>query len=133
MTDRGSASLELALGVAVLVVPAVVAVASFAPWLEARAFVRAAAAEAARAAVLAPADPAAAGVRAVSDMATGRNLDSVSVVMCGGDACVIERGVTVAATVTVEIPLVATPWGPVGGITVGASHAEPVDLYRSLP
>jgi hypothetical protein len=133
VNERGSASLELALGVAVLVVPAVVAVISFAPWLEARAFVRAAAAEAARAAVLAPADPGAAGVRAVSDMAAGRNMGEVSVIMCGGGVCVIERGETVAATVAVEIPLVATPWGPVGGITVEASHAEPVDLYRSLP
>jgi hypothetical protein len=133
VTERGSASLELALGVAVLVVPAVVAVVSFAPWLEARAFVRAAAAEAARAAVLAPTDPGAAGARAVSDMAAGRDMGGVSVTMCGGGVCLIERGETVAATVTVEIPLVATPWGSVGGITVEASHSEPVDLYRSLP
>jgi hypothetical protein len=92
VTERGSASLELALGVAVLVVPAVVAVVSFAPWLEARAFVRAAAAEAARAAVLAPTDPGAAGARAVSDMAAGRDMGGVSVTMCGGGVCLIERG-----------------------------------------
>lgn len=133
MTERGSASLELALGIAVLVVPAVVAVVSFAPWLEARAFVRAAAAEAARAAVLAPAGPTEAGARAVADMAAGRDMTGVTVVMCGGGACVVERGEVLSASVTLEIPLVTTPWGPVGGISVEASHSEPVDLYRSLP
>ncbi|HSJ35309.1 MAG TPA: hypothetical protein VLB85_09665 [Acidimicrobiia bacterium] len=133
MTERGSASVELALGIAMLVVPAVVAVISFAPWLEARAFVRAAAAEAARAAVLTPAGPAEAGARAVADMAAGRDMAGVIVVMCGGGPCVVQRGEVVGATVTVEIPLVTTPWGPVGGITVEASHSEPVDLYRSLP
>lgn len=133
MTERGSASLELALGIAMLVVPAVVAVISFAPWLEARAFVRAAAAEAARAAVLTPSGPAEAGTRAVADMAAGRDMTGVTVVMCGGRPCVVERGEVVGARVTVEIPLVTTPWGAVGGITVEASHSEPVDLYRSLP
>jgi hypothetical protein len=53
--------------------------------------------------------------------------------MCGGAACVLERGRYVSASVSVAIPLVSTPWGEVGGLTVEASHTEPVDLYRSLP
>ena len=43
------------------------------------------------------------------------------------------RGSVVTAEVQVWVPLVATPWGEVGGLWVGASHSEPVDLYRSLP
>jgi hypothetical protein len=133
VTERGTASIELALGAALLVIPAVVAVLSFAPWLEARAFVRAAAAEAARSAVLSTGDPVQAGAVVVGDMAADRGLEDVSVVMCGGAACVLERGRYVSASVSVAIPLVSTPWGEVGGLTVEASHAEPVDLYRSLP
>lgn len=125
--------MELALGVALLVVPAVVAVISFAPWLEARSYVRAAAAEAARAAVLTSGDPTAAGVAAAVAMAAGHDLEDVEVIMCGGSRCALERGGTVAATVRVEVPLVHTPWGPVGGIGVEATHREPVDQYRSLP
>lgn len=133
MTERGTASIELALGTALLVIPAVVAVLSFAPWLEARAFVRAAAAEAARSAVLATGDPAQAGAGVVGDLAASRGVEGVSVEMCGGTACVLERGGYVSASVSVVIPLVSTPWGEVGGITVEAVHSEPVDLYRSLP
>lgn len=134
MTDRGHASLELALGFAVLVVPAVVMVASFAGWLEARSFAVAASAEAARAAVLAVGDPASAGREVVRDLAVGRGItEEVGVTMCGGGECVLVRGGFVTAAVTVEVPLVRTPWGEVGGVTVTSEHAEPVDAYRSLP
>lgn len=132
MTDKGSAPLELALGIGLLVIPALVAVLSFAPWLEARAFVRAAAAEGARAAVLAGGEPTSAGVAFVTDLASNRGYD-VSVEMCGGGGCILERGSYVTARVTVDVPLLATPWGDVGGVTVEGFHAEPVDLYRSLP
>ncbi|MFP3914156.1 MAG: hypothetical protein ACLFWM_04725 [Actinomycetota bacterium] len=131
--EEAGASLELALGMALLVIPALIAVLSFSPWLEARAFVRTAAAEGARAAVLADGDPAAAGAALVADMAIGRGWDGVEVEMCGGGGCVLERGGFVTARVTVEVPLVSTPWGDVGGLTVEATHAEPVDFYRSLP
>lgn len=133
MRERGSAALELALGVGFLIVPALVAVVSFGPWLEARSFVRAAAAEGARAAVLSVSDPAAAGTEAVADMAAGRGYEEYSIEMCGGGECVLERGQFVSAGVTVDIPLIATPWGDVGGVTVRGFHSEPVDTYRSLP
>lgn len=132
MSERGTASLELALGIALLVLPAVVVVASFGPWMEARAFVRSAAAEAARAAVLAPTDHAAAGRAMVEEMAIGRGL-SAETVMCGGGECRLERGSVLTAEVAVQVPLWRTPWGDVGGVEVRASHAEPVDAYRSLP
>ena len=135
MTERGSAPLELALGLGLLVLPALVVVMSFAPWLEARAFVHAAAAEGARSAVLASNDPTAAGVETVEEMAAGRGLDPsvVGVTMCGGVGCALVRGGYVTVEVSVDIPLVATPWGDVGGLTVNAAHSEPVDIYRSLP
>jgi hypothetical protein len=144
VTDRGGAALELALGMALLVIPAVLAVVSFAPWLERQAFVRTAAAEAARAAVLADGDPAAAGSAVVADLALGRGLapGSVRVRMCGGPelsagsgagSCVLNRDTFVVVVVVTEVGLVVTPWGSVGGVTVAASHAEPVDAYRSLP
>lgn len=144
MRDTGTASLELALGAGLLVIPALLVVVSFGPWLEGRAFARAAAAEAARAAVLSQGDPAAAGSALVGDMVTGRGLHpgSVSVSMCegpslppgaGAGSCALVRGARVTATVSLVVPLISTPWGPVGGITVTASHAEPVDAYRSIP
>ena len=133
MTQKGAAPLEFALGMGLLVLPALIVVLAFSPWLEARTFVRAAAAEAARAAVLAHDDPTAIGSAAVQPMATARGYEAVEVVMCGGSPCVLRRGAYVTAEVTVHVPLVATPWGDVGGVPVTALHAEPVDVYRSLP
>lgn len=135
MNDRGTASLELALGMAVLVVPAVVAVLAFAPWLEARSLARAAAAESARAAVLADGDNAAVGEAVALEVARGRGLkiDAFDVTMCGGDGCVLTRDGFVTSEVTVNVPLIVTPWGAVGGVVVTATHVEPVDAYRSLP
>lgn len=133
MNERGTAALELALGMAVLVIPAVVAVLSFSPWLEARAFVRAAAAEGARAAVLAIGDPSTAGAALIADLAAGRGFEPVVIDMCDGGPCFLDRGGFVTARVAIVVPLVSTPWGEVGGITVEGFHAEPVDAYRSLP
>src|SRR5690606_41653463 len=56
VTQKGAAPLEVALGMGLLVLPALIVVLAFSPWLEARTFVRAAAAEAASAAALARAD-----------------------------------------------------------------------------
>lgn len=133
MSQRGSASLELALGVALLVIPALVAVLSFSPWLEARSFVRSAASEGARAAVLAAGDPTSAGAVLIEDLAAGRGYETVAIEMCGGSPCDLERGQYVTVRVSIDVPLVVTPWGDVGGVTVEGWHAEPVDAYRSLP
>lgn len=133
MSQRGSAALELALGMGFMVIPALVVVLSFSPWLEARAFVRTAAAEGARAAVLAAGDPTSAGVALVADLAAGRGFEAVEVEMCGGAPCVLERGTFVTAHVSLQVPVISTPWGDVGGIEVEGFHAEPVDAYRSLP
>jgi hypothetical protein len=142
LNDRGHAAVELGLAVGALLFPVALALLAFGPWSERRVFAEAAASEAVRAAVIQL--DTSAGNRVVIDMAANHGLDPdvVRLSWCGGDGsglddvpepCTFARGSVVAAEVEVWIPLVATPWGEVGGLWVGASHAEPVDLYRSLP
>jgi len=130
---------ELGLAVGVLLLPVALAVLAFGPWSERRVFAEAAAAEAARAAVIQL--DTSAGSQVVMDMAVNHGLgpDLVRLSWCGGasgdalEACNFDRGSVVSAEVEVWVPLIATPWGEVGGLWVGASHSELVDLYRSLP
>lgn len=142
--QRGSAPLELALGAGVLLIPAALLVLSFGPWLETRAFTRLAAGEAARAVVLGNGDGSAAAL--VWRMADGAGIDAsrVRLGFCGGapvsvtrvpvGGCApLRRGGLVRVVVQVEVPLIRTPFGAVGGLRVQSAHAEPVDLYRSLP
>ena len=142
MIDRGHAAVEFAMAVAVLMLPVALVVTAFGPWSERRVFAEAAAAEAARAAVLNLDETA--GVDVVAESADGYGLDSdlVRVAWCGSTpgplvtpsgVCPMSRGSTVSVVVEVWAPLITTPWGPVGGIWVSADHTEPIDLYRSLP
>ena len=142
MSDRGHAAVELGLAVGALLLPVALAVLAFGPWSERRVFAEAAAAEAVRAAVIQL--DASAGSQVVMDMAVNHGLgpDLVRLSWCGADGsgpddvpdtCAFERGSVVTAEVEVWVPLVATPWGDVGGLWVGTTHSELVDLYRSLP
>lgn len=139
MKDHGHAAVELALAVGVLLLPVALVVTAFAPWSEARVDADALAAEAARAAVIELSLEA--GVAALDSAATVQGIDSSSVQLgwCGSPpasggsgGCPLVRGGVVTATVEVWTPLVATPWGSVGGLWVSADHSEPIDLYRSL-
>lgn len=139
MRDRGHASLEMALGAALLLIPVALAIASFGPWSERRVVAEAVAAEAARAAVLAL--DLGAGEEVVARVASNHSLapDQVRLGWCGatpttGSAggCPMSRGTDVNATVQLFVPVVSTPWGAVGGLWVTGTHSEPVDLYRSL-
>lgn len=141
MSDRGHAAVEFGLAVGLLLLPVALAVLAFGPWSERRVFAEAAAAEAARAAVIELSTGAGAGV--VSDMAANHGLtdDQVLLGWCGGAAggvanagseCGFARGSDVTAEVRVWVPLIVTPWGEVGGLWVAAVHSEPLDLYRSL-
>ncbi len=136
--------MELALGVGLLLVPAVLLVMSFGPWLERRSFVRLASAEAARAVVLSGGDgEAALGVVAALAVGYGIDPDDVTVGLCGDPVGLAEaagrgcgrpvRGGTVDVVVGVRVPLVATPFGGVGGVEIEHRHTEVIDLYRSLP
>ena len=142
MSDRGHAAVELGLAVGALLLPVALAVLAFGPWSERRVFAEAAAAEAVRAAVIQL--DTSAGSQVVLDMAVNHGLgpDLVRLTWCGAggsgpdgvpDNCSFERGSVVTAEVEVWVPLVATPWGEVGGLWVGTTHSELVDLYRSLP
>ena len=82
-----------------------------------------------------------AGTQVVTDMAANQGLsnDFVRLDWCGAaesgagaapDACSFDRGSVVTAEVQVWVPLVATPWGDVGGLWVGASHSG---AGRSIP
>jgi hypothetical protein len=139
--ERGHAAAELGLAVGLLLLPAALAVLAFGPWSERRGFAEAAAAEAARAAVIHL--DLSAGEAVVLEMAGNHGLsDLVRLGWCGqapsathgGDGpCSFDRGSTISANVEVWVPVISTPWGEVGGVWVGAVHSEPVDLYRSLP
>lgn len=142
MNDRGHAAVELGLAVGVLMLPVALAVLAFGPWSERRVFAEAAAAEAARAAVI-HLDTSAGSV-VMAEMAANHGLgpDLVRLEWCAADGpgavdgsagCSFERGSVVTADVSVWVPLVATPWGEIGGLWVSAAHPEQVDLYRSLP
>jgi len=142
VTERGHAAVELALAVATLLVPVVLVVAAFGPWSERRVLAEAAAAEASRAAVLTLDLRMGAEVVASAIAGHGLDLSLGRLGWCGAEpgplddppgACPLTRGSVVEATVEVWAPLVNTPWGTVGGLWVRASHAEPIDLYRSLP
>lgn len=142
MRDRGQAAVELALAVATLVLPVALVVAAFGPLAERRVLAEAAAAEAARAAVLTLDLSAGAEVAARAVQAHGLDLSLGRLGWCGAEptslsqasgGCPLGRGAVVEATVEVWAPLIQTPWGDVGGLWVRGRHAEPVDLYRSLP
>ncbi|MGH8914838.1 MAG: hypothetical protein ACRDZM_10030 [Acidimicrobiia bacterium] len=141
MRERGHAAVELGLAVGLLLLPVAVAVLAFGPWSERRVLAEAAAAEAARAAVIAL--DVESGSVVVADMASNHGLAEgmVRLGWCGstptelsapGAGCGFERGTEVTAEVQVWVPLMVTPWGEVGGLWVGAAHSEPIDLYRSL-
>lgn len=142
MRDHGHAAVEFALAVGVLLLPAALFVVSLGPWLEQRVAAKAVAAEAARAAAIDLDLEVGAGVARKLIETHGLRLDQARLGWCGvapsefdkpSGSCQLTRGSVVAAEVELWVPLVVTPWGPVGGFWTAARHTEPVDLYRSIP
>ena len=141
MRDGGHAAVEFALAVAVLLIPVVFLVAGFGPWSERKVFAEVVAAEAARAAAVDLDVDAGTEVLLVSAADHSVPLEQMRVGWCGAAPaslltrsgyCSLTRGSQVAADVEVWAPLVATPWGPIGGLWIAGRHVESVDLYRSL-
>jgi hypothetical protein len=142
MKETGHAAVELAMAVAVLMLPVALVVTAFGPWSERRVLAEAAAAESARVvAVTLDHHPGAVVVSRMTEQ-HGLSEDQVRLGWCGaGPAglaspaglCGLTRGGIVTSTVEVWAPLIVTPWGPIGGLWVRAEHSEPIDLYRSLP
>jgi Flp pilus assembly protein TadG len=141
MSDRGHAGVELAMAIAVLLIPVAVVVLGFGPWSERRVSAEAVAAEAARAAVLELSQQSGDRVISASIADLGIAESQVRVGWCDASpgplnapagACPMVRGSAVQVAVQLWVPLINTPWGPIGGLWVTASHSEPIDLYRSL-
>ncbi len=130
MNDRGSAPLELAAGVGLLLIPAVVLVMSFAPWVEHQMAAREIARDVARTAAITAATPASEPI--VEQVAHNYGIDpsDIHVTVTGS----VGRGGLVTATVTMQMPAIAVPGvGGLGSVRWTVHHTEQVDLYRSLP
>lgn len=141
-SDNGHAAVELALAVGVLLLPVAIFVASLGPWLEERVAAGAAAAEAARVAAIELDLVAGAEVALKAIASHGVDPAAARLGWCGSapteilspsGSCPLTRGSVVQVEVELWVPLIATPWGQVGGVWAGATHTEPVDLYRSIP
>ncbi len=126
--------MELALGVMLLVVPVAIVVLSIAPVFEHRNFARRAAAEAARTMVLSTGDPSAEALAVIEAQARSMGIDpgDVTVLLCGGAQCAVDRGSVVTVDVTVLVKELSS-FLPFGTITVQAVHSEQVDMFRSRP
>ena len=142
MNERGHAAVEFALAMGVLLLPAAIAVLSFGPWVQTRVEAEAIAAETARAAVLALSQPVAESLAATMGEELGFGSERMRLGWCdtapvgvgeGTGSCPVLRGAAVSVTVQLWTPAITTPWGGVGGLWVTGEHAEPIDLYRSLP
>lgn len=129
------------MAVGVLLLPVALVVTAFGPWSERRVDAEALAAEAARAAVLELSQSAGDAVVAADAASQGIDLSLVRVGWCGASPapssspsghCQMGRGTAVSVTIELWTPLIATPWGAVGGLWVSGEHSEPIDLYRSL-
>lgn len=130
MNERGSVPLEFAAAVGLLLIPAVLLVLSFAPWVERQMMAREIARDAARSVAIS------ATITDVRPMAEqiARNYDTDPadvIVDVAGDT---SRGGLVTATVSVQMPLIEIPGvGELGTVTWRVHHTEQVDIYRSLP
>lgn len=132
--DRGFAAIEMPLAIGLFLIPLALIVITLPTWPERQTVARAAATEAARAAVLADSweDGIAAGEEAVAQAASNHGFDAsdISVSWAGS----FERGGSITATVTVRMPALVIPGvTAVEAWTWSSSHTERVDDYRSLP
>jgi hypothetical protein len=139
--DQGSVPVEFAAGVALLVLPVALLVATLPQWVEHQSAARLAAREAARAVAVAE-DPVAAQATAealafevlANHGITGDAVQRVDVTVPVGPDGRVARGGDAVAHVRVVVPVTVTPLtGTIGGFAWSASHREPIDPYRSLP
>lgn len=129
--DVGAVPVEFAAAIGLLVFPVFVFVMTIAPVVERRSVAGRAAAEAARAFVVAP--DAASGIasaQSIIDQVNAKHPFHLSLSLAGD----LDRGARVTATVRVEMPVVIFP----GVIELDiaaytATHIEEVDLLRSIP
>jgi hypothetical protein len=146
--EEGFAAVEWTLGIGLLILPLVIAVASIAPMLARLNTARVMAQEAARVLVLADdwdggTDAAMRlarqiarnrGIRDAEWCTGGRTSDCVSVTITGTTPGALTRGSEVFVDVQIPTPAVAIPFaGEVGSLDLHGTHTERVDDYRSFP
>lgn len=141
--QRGSAPIEVVLGIGLILIPLTLLSLSFGAYLQRMVFVRIAAVEAGRELVLS--DGSEDGVVAlIAEIARNHGVQAseVAVGFCGGAIRPVtdppgsgcgspEKGKEFTVTVTVAVPALVTPYGEVGNLMARASHTEMVGLYRS--
>lgn len=131
--DSGFISLELVLGLALLVVPIALVVLTLPTWLARQNLARLAAQQAARTGVIA--DSTDQGAAAAANVVAGSGLDpgrDLTVTWDTGSS--FARGGLVTARATVQSPAVVIPFlGSIGSFPLAATFSERVDLYRSGP
>jgi hypothetical protein len=139
VTERGSAPIEFAVGVLVLLVPVALLVLSFGPALERRVLARSLSIDVARALVVSdgtvPTDSVLRFSRLIET--SGVSPASVRIGVCGNsarsvdmiDGCPLGGRRAVEVVVDVEV----TSWLPGGPEVVSHLHIEPLEPYRSTP
>ena len=138
MKEQGTAAIELALGILVLVIPIAVLVLSFGPTLERRVLARSLATETARVVALAEGDVSVRERDRLLNMVRGSGIapGSVRVGVCGSRprpvsevvGCMLQGQAEVSVIVEVVVQPQMLPGGPE---IVSYRHTEPLDPYRS--
>lgn len=134
--ERGFAAIELSAGIAVLVLPVVLLVATVPRWSERQGVARVAARDAARVVGLQGWCDRQAADRVVGEVADGAGLDpaALEVTLDCTPSATLPRGGAVTARVRIAMPALAVPMlGSVAAWSWTAQHRAPVDPYGSRP
>ena len=130
--DSGAIPVEFAAAIAFLLIPTFIFVVTIAPVVERKTVAGRAAAEAARAFVVA--DDIAGGQAAAQSIVDQINADHPFTLTLTGVVGDLDRGSVVTATVEVSMPVIIFPTViEVDVADYTATHQEEVDLFRSLP
>ena len=131
--ERGYVSLELVLGLAVLVLPIAMLVLALPTWFARQNLARLAAQQAARTAVVTRSGDR--GLAAAREIAAGNGLDpDTEMQVAFAPESSLGRGGVVVTQVTVRMPITVVPGlGDVGSFSWTATYSERVDPYRSGP
>ncbi len=133
--ESGFVAAELAIGLALLVLPVGCLVLTLPTWAERQATARAVAREVGRSTAVAGTCDADGARVLARQMAVNLGLRSsdVSIALDCRPGAVLPRAGQVTATVTVEVPAVAIPgMGDVGAWHFTVGHTESLDPYRSV-
>lgn len=130
--EEGFVTLELVLGLVVLILPIVLLVLTLPTWFARQNIARLAAQQAARTAILD--DSLVQGTAAAQQIGVNYGLSGGDMTVGFAPSSGLQPGDAVTSQVTVRMPAVNIPGlGSVGGFTWTASFREAVDLYRSAP